>query len=1205
MTSPPPKRAADATPFSLLTPGQQRALTLDRHLSVTANAGSGKTLVLVERYLEILIRTDAMPADLVALTYTDKAAGELKRKIAERVRRELDLTADPARRARLESVREQLPAAIIGTIHAFCSRILREHPVEAGVDAAFAVIEGLDQMSLLQEAVRGAFASVLKPGTGGDQRARLVGALRRTGRWMLVNLVEALVEKRELMSRLTSAGGPYGGSDTDLLQRWDAEVRGILEKTFGSPRFIADVDRVVGAGRGNAAAGAAALLRQWKEGTDTRQRARILQELFGILWTQKGEFSKKFAGPGTETALVREESARLLMLRSSLNPLLQSLTDPGAEGRHRALIEIARCALAVAGEAVRRYAAAKTENGQLDFEDLQVLMKRLLGDEEIRARLARRFRFIMVDEYQDTNSLQYDILAPLVGGLASGNLFIVGDPKQSIYAFRDADVAVFTRTRSDILGVSGHEGAVALEESFRPLQDLVAFVNLVFSHVMAPDETAPEEVRYEPLVRARPNESPGSVEIILADDEEDQGASEGDLIARRIQRLVAERHQVFGRGEAPRDARYQDIAVLLRSRTPLADIEEALIRAHVPYVVSAGVGYFQTQDVFDVYNYLQFLLNPSDDVALSGILRSPFFAVSDADLLNAAWRRGGSLWQQLDRTRTAGGLSPSLREAVDALREDLRDGLRMPAPQLIDHILSRSAYAAKVVGTVRGEQAVANLDKLQRMARSFEAQGFAHVYDFVARLRRLIGEEEREGQGEIESRGDAVQVMTVHAAKGLEFPVVIVPVLDKGFRYDSEPFVDAQLGIGLSFSGPQDPEGTRIPLTEHLRLKSARRTEAEEKRILYVALTRARDMLILSGGNAGRRASWMKWIVGALERVVPVQRGEQRVQVKTDVLITEGRAYRRERREHSLRIRFLTARDLPEVKAGAGQSAPRRELPGLLVQPVVPGAEGEVYSATKIRTYKECPSKYYLRYVLGLPFGVGTPARTVEPVEEPDRDFPAELRGRVFHAVMQRIDRLGSDRQEIGRAVRDALLFEVPTGGASHEMLAREVEESVMKLLGSAAWQRFASGSEVRTEYTITAALGQDFLSGTIDRLLRDREGVLTLLDYKTDAVRPDTVRTAAGVYWPQLEFYAVLVSRFFSAPAVRIMLLFTTLPDENFERILTAPELAGLEAEVLRVISQIRAGNFESPPVPCAGCPFAPAGCADFLRHVATPPVA
>jgi len=1181
----------------MLTPHQLMALDFRRHLSVTANAGSGKTRVLVARYMNILRSGKAEVGGVVVLTYTDKAAGELKRRIAEEVSASLAVTTDPVIRGRLEGLREQLSGAFIGTIHGFCSRLLREHPVEAGVDAAFGVIEGLDQHIMLDEAMREAFQAILQGGTG--PREGLMEVVRRVGKNRTIGAVRRLVEKRDQLDRLTGPGGIYQLSDDRLLSHWRSAIIDVVAARLLCPEVRRDLENVVRVADGKGAEDARAACRRLELADDQHGRILAAWGLIQVLLKKDGGMYRSVATAAAEETVV-EEVERLGMLRKTLAPCMPAVIDPEAEADHRVLLRMTRTLLDVVQHVNERYERRKTEAGKLDFEDLQLRARSLLRREPVRKVLSARFDYIMVDEYQDTNQLQYDILRPLLTDLATGNLCIVGDPKQSIYGFRDADVAVFERTRRDIITVAGDEGNLVLGESFRPLRDLVAFVNLVFSglmgHGVAHGETgsAAHGVAYEPLVRARRNTDPGHVELLLDDDgDTETSTQEGERIARRILQIVSSGHHVFDASEQSHAARYRDIAVLLRSRTYLPEVEGAFTRLGVPYVVTGGIGYFQTQDILDYFNYLQFLVNPSDDVALAGILRSPFFVVSDAELYETVARgRQESLWEDI---RSRKDLPQSLRDAVDALERDLVLCLRMPVQEVLSHITRHRLYLAKIAGTSRGPQAIANLEKLERMARAYELQGFATLHDFVRKLKRLIDEEEDEGQGSIESQSDAVQVMTVHAAKGLEYPIVVLPFMHRRLRSDDPPFIHSALGVAFDF---QRDDGTEAepPLMGILREEARQRVEAEETRILYVACTRARDMLVLSGKHGLKKgeASWMHWLLEALAWDPSNRLDALSFRCVTQTLEERAGAFITIAEDHDLRIPLVRASQLP---TGVGAPpAPRQDRvpPRISVLPLAAEGKGEIFSATRIRTYRECPALYYFKYVLGLPGELGAVAGP-EPEETTDADYPAELRGRVFHSVMQHIDSVPHSAEALGAAVHRGLLAEAPVGGPEADRLVEEITGRVLAVLGLELWREAGVGAEIRTEFTVSAVFDNDYLSGTMDRVYRDASGRFHVLDYKTDRVDADTVLDRAETYWPQLEFYALLVHRFFATSEVEAILLFTSMVDHPLRRTFGAAELSAFEDEVRVIVQRIKAGDYRPARTPCPGCPLMPRGC-DFL---------
>jgi len=1160
-----------------LTPHQQRALATDRHLAVTANAGSGKTRVLVERYLR-LVGAGTPLEEIVAITFTDKAAGELKRKIAERVAEARIGAATPAEAVLWEGVRDRLSTAFIGTIHSFCSRILREFPVEAGIDASFTMLESVDTASAIQDAIVGTLREALRPEASPAETNDLFALMRGMGRKQILDTLVTLVSKRELFERLEGEKGVYHRSDDEIIAFWRETLAAAAKEELNSPLLQRDLTAIVQASQGKGKGEAEKELRAMTGGGTLEARAAACARLLGLLFTITLSLRASTYGRGRDGDEVHEEVERIAGRYDALKLLVGFSAGGFPEEAHRTLLRAGRTFLSLARTAADRYEHEKAGNGRMDFDDLQLAMRRLLRNDAIRDQLSRRFLYVMVDEYQDTSTLQFDILLPLLDRLAAGNLFIVGDPKQSIYRFRDADVRVFERTQSAIAEAAGKGAIVPLGESFRPLPHIAATVNRLFSRLMP---------AYDPLVVARANNDPGRVELLLAGGKaDDPEHGEPELIARRILGLIREGQVVYDGEERPRPMSFRDVALLLRKRNQLQSFEQAFIRNGVPYQVSGGIGFYQTQDVLDLMNYLSFLLSPGDDVALAGILRSPFFAVSDVELFQLVQgRQEGSLWDILSTGRGAGGTIQSLSHATAVLTEDLIVGPRIPVPELLARIMQRTRIAGGLAGTIRGEQALANLDKLRVMARTFEAQGFMNLFDFVARLRRLMEEEEKEGQAAIESQTDAVQVMTVHAAKGLEFPVVVVPRLHAPAPRIRAPFIDDELGIGFR---PEESEEAMPPIAAFMRERETGRQRDEEQRIFYVACTRARDVLILSAEEKAQRGEgdWLRWWRGAFPDSAA---GEMWTDESLSFFRAHNGSGERIVLPHRLTIHVIRSIDaLPPPPAAVPL---RAALPNLLIDPLHSESTGEIFSASKIRTYCECPSKYYHQYVLGYPLGAG-PFAEGEDDERKDVEYPAELRGRVFHAVMEQVDRLVGGEASVDAAVRAAMAHELLPRADSAERLAADVASLVKNVLASPVWKEIARGTDVKTEYSISATLGIDYVTGTLDRLFRDADGLWTVLDYKTDALTPATVNARAEVYWPQLRFYAVMVGRLHRPPSIKMRILFASLPDLPLVKEISAAELLNAEAEIGIVIGRIKAGEFAPPQQPCRDCPFLPNGC-------------
>ncbi|HMK38862.1 MAG TPA: UvrD-helicase domain-containing protein, partial [Bacteroidota bacterium] len=306
------------------TPHQERALDLDRHLAVTANAGSGKTQVLVERYVRALLR--GVPVgEVVALTYTDKAAGALRRKIAERVSGALQEARDASEVARLESIREALPSAFIGTIHAFCARLLREYPVEAGIDAAFTMLEKVDADSMLRECTAGVLGDVFAGRHAGVASGRFMDLLRSLGRRRLLRVLGRLVAKPDLLARLSGPEGIYAQSDETVLAFWERTIREAVERDLNSPGLISDLEEIVLASTSKRKTEADAALSVVRSGGDLVRRAEAFASLASLMMTKSGGISRKFIGGPEISVPLGRAAGRIDGRRRLLDPLIGSI----------------------------------------------------------------------------------------------------------------------------------------------------------------------------------------------------------------------------------------------------------------------------------------------------------------------------------------------------------------------------------------------------------------------------------------------------------------------------------------------------------------------------------------------------------------------------------------------------------------------------------------------------------------------------------------------------------------------------------------------------------------------------------------------------------------------------------------------------------------------------------------------------------------
>ncbi|MCK5455661.1 MAG: UvrD-helicase domain-containing protein, partial [Melioribacteraceae bacterium] len=415
--------------------------------------------------------------------------------------------------------------------------------------------------------------------------------------------------------------------------------------------------------------------------------------------------------------------------------------------------------LIVWNSVLKKYTQKKTQKGFLDFEDLLLYSEKIVKRDDVKIYLSERYQYFMIDEYQDTNETQYNIFIPILDYLKRGNLFIVGDEKQSIYMFRGADLRIFNKTKEIIKSSNHDEGLLQLPHSFRLSPKLTLFTNKVFRELFSNPKLLFNEVSYSELICARKNSDDGEIAFLLSDGK-DESDSEYKLVVKKIFELVNS-----GKVE------FKDIAILARKRKSFVELESELLNLEIPYRIYGGKGFYQQQEIYDVYNYLLFLINPNSDESLVAILRSPFFMVSDNKLFEISKENGESFWNKLKNYSEG---NSEIVTIIEQLNSDIQQSKSSEISVLIRNILTQSGYFSKTISKRNGNQILANLDKLISTSIGFMNKGSVTLYDFVIYLKEFIQKSEDESQATIGRDENVVKLMTIHASKGLEFPVVFL-----------------------------------------------------------------------------------------------------------------------------------------------------------------------------------------------------------------------------------------------------------------------------------------------------------------------------------------------------------------------------------------------------------------------------------------------
>jgi ATP-dependent helicase/nuclease subunit A len=1114
-------------------PEQKAAIEATGRVFVSAGAGTGKTAVLVERFVRAVCDDGVDVDSILVITYTKRAAGELRARIRAELRA----------RDRADLARE-LDGAWISTIHGFCNRLLKTYPFQAGLDPRFreldesqaAVLsgEGFDEALAAFCADRDGNRLQLLTTYGARGLRRMITGIYETLRSAGHDLVLELGERPALDERLEelrdAAGCLVDDAEATDLQR--ASAAALLDAVSGQPRPDDLLDLSAHRARG--------------------ERAATVDE-----------------------ARLAVEQAALDELAMRDRDLIQELLDGFASA----------------------YAGAKRRESALDFEDLQLVARGLLRDHpEIRDREALRFRAIMVDEFQDTNRLQCDLIDLLAEGPGERDVFFVGDEFQSIYGFRHADVQVFRERREQ------EGGGRALVRNYRSRPEVLAAVNELFGRDFGDD--------FQPLTASGEFPDPvfgQPVELLVTDKssyaetETHWRRAEAKHIAQRVRELIDSGTATAG-----------DIVLLFAAGTDAEWYEQELRRQGIPTYRATGRGYFGQQQVVDVLAYLRLLQNRYDDTALLSVLASPFVGVSNdalALLRRAAGRR--PLYTGLERSLPEGlgerdeRLLLAFKQRYGRLTEASE---RLSLERLCEQTLVEHDYDLAVLAQWDGRRRYANIRKLARLARAFEDLRGRDLEGFL----RFMAEQEAVGAKQLEAvaeeeGADAVRLLTIHAAKGLEFKVVVVA--DAG-RDRRAPAADELLALSDGRFGFRVVD----PLTSERRgafgyeeVKQAREAEdrAERLRLYYVAMTRAIDRLIVSGAvdptSTADASTPLGWVLGRLDAdeeisaagraPIELERGQARILIRVDRFQPEEAAPAPTEDAAATEAGQL---ELFAANGGGALPPPAPKLPELRPVPAPPLHTLRSLSYTSLSLFERCSYRYYAERVVGLRPADGSgriPGQT---------GLAATEIGDAVHRLLERVDLSAPCPPELAQ-VREWY------PDVSDEELER-IGRFVHSYCESELAHRLAGLPAATVERPFAFEHDGVLLHGRLDVLHREGRRAL-VVDYKTNTLEEASPEELVeGEYRVQRLVYALACFRD-GAEEVEVVYHFLERPDGVVSTSYDRSRLPELEAELSEAIARIRAAEFRPTPseYACAGCPALDVVCAGprLPRAAAAPPAA
>ena len=1049
---------------------------LDETLFVEAGAGTGKTEALVGRIVNLIASGEVSADQIAAITFTEKAAAELSDRVLERLDERSDTETNPLRRERFAQAGEDLDAAAIETLHAFAARILRMHPLEAGLPPGYSVIDESE------------------------------ASIKFAERWS--QFLDELLEDESIGDHLLAAfdaGIQLGDLRTvaEALHRdWDrteSEAARLSAAGADPQHFIDELERV------------SELRHHCSDESDKlHQRLTDLLPLLQQLQEHAGE-------PGRLVRLLANPKPTLKVKRTGRKDnwppdILDEVRDrvTALEERRDALrLEIATRFLVPIYQRLRGfvidYADERRKRGELEFQDLLVRASRLLNDNEtVAASVRARFRRLLIDEFQDNDPLQTQIADAIAGG-DEGRLFFVGDPKQSIYRFRRADIRQFNSVKE-----RREQGLVRLSQNFRSAPGVTEFVNAMFKPMM---RAGSQQAEWDDLRAFRPRlddiEHPVTVVGGAYDlKARDVRALEADALARLIYEITDAPWQVFDKALGrTRDARFADTAVLVPTRTGLSHLLPKLDERGIPYRLESRSLVYHSSEVRVLLNLLRAIDDPTDQIALVAALKSPAFACADDDLYR--WSLAGGRW---DYRRPAPADLPPDDSVAESMRWLLQTAERrwiMSVSELVGFVVRERRLLELAVVERQPREHWQRYRFMIDQARAFSDRGGATLSEFLLWAQHQSEQDTRVIESVVpEEDHDAVRIMTIHAAKGLEFPIVIFLGLNVLRRTDPPTLLwhddhrpEVRFGSGLATPG----FGALQELDKTL-------DQEEVVRRNYVGATRARDHLVLSvyrreTGNTDAHA------IAELLTEVPD------------------------------RYRFRTHDMLPE---------PPDSSPSVERESVADSAAQRTGWLERRREAAQRLASLPRESATGLARRAGAfedHVRTT-PNDEPDDEMPPWRRGRAgtaigraTHGVLQIVDLADWTTEEIEQDSAAQSAAE-----SLNNRQVAEVSRLVRTALDSATVREAVSANRYWRELYAAVEVDGVLLDGFIDLLYETADGELVVVDYKTDALREgEAVDAAVARYRLQTASYALMLEQTLGRPVARCILLFLH-PDEERE---------------------------------------------------------
>ncbi|GJQ58790.1 MAG: hypothetical protein D8M57_06415 [Candidatus Scalindua sp. AMX11] len=1250
---------------SKLTPSQEKGVKItDRDLCMVAGPGSGKTSVLVERFVNLVVTRKASINEILTLTFTEKAANEMKMRVANSFEQK-----------GMQKERQEIEFAFLSTIHSFCARLLRENAIEAGVDPQFSVMDELEANRIKEYSLEETLEKWVEKGSIDTFLNDIFWQQTDSKRGRIKSFKENLIL---LYEKIRNGCVPVSDAvitpdlSRDIMRLYETilELIGEIKRVYSEKKITPKSREKI-----------RQVLNQWN--------AAGLQKSIDERYGKNGKhnpFSSPLEGGGTgaikATGDPTVDNLTLLLLNdvkaihssinlsvsnevkhllSSLREELETLVGLLVEGYSTRIKMVVRKFLM---DFETAYGERKRSESFVDFTDLEEKTIALLqGNEYIRAEIQHRFKFILVDEFQDTSRLQKSIIDLIRG---KENLFVVGDAKQSIYGFRNADVEIFQDMQRDVVPGS----LIRLNENFRSRPQVLDFINHLFGKLWPESVHGEHEdcnAQKDTSSSATPSlhnshqlkagaqfseKSLPSIEIVVVDGADKIRARrrESTEIANRIKEIVEQGEiKITNQREEGRKVSYRDFAILFRSTTDIKLYEQSLLQSGIPYYVVSGRGFFNTTEIKDLINFLKVVESPLDEIDLAAVLKSPFVGIDDDALFwlsdyahhnhDAHKNREGAhrkppkrlLYQILTDVEAIQEIDTGLKERIvqfTKLLHEVQDlKPRVSLWQLISFILKKTEFQSKMLLFSNGKKRYANLLKLVDLCKSQEDFEPLALRDFIRIVEGYKFREIRESEAPVESEeDDVVKLITTHSAKGLEFSIVIVADLDRDNTRPSDYFVfSKKYGISFKTMNPSTSEA-EVPLSyEQIRNEISQKELQESKRLLFVAMTRAQEHLILTGGTSKSKAkgdkdsgNWLSYVVSILcldkdhdETLKTIrlnkegQDPSQTLEIRyTSIngedgggLTTSSGQRVSEGVKETKRVKLLTQYKR-EIETGnkIKTPSPQKIIADAgkniisMVNCTVPADQSHyLYTVTEILTFHFCPQRYCFNSILGLQ-GVqerdwSGADREGDRSETNDDEIPSNELGNIVHRVFKRYHFLDNSRKLKDYIERELLI----TGLDPCQKSIETITNWVLSFYRSSVGEEIKASKRQKREISFIFHCQGFPIRGQIDLFYVTDENSVKIVDYKANNITVDEIPDKIKHYRIQMQLYARALEAVYGERVDEAILYFL-VPDRSVIIDTSVHARRELDTTLDKFFSAHKNGNFTRVSGrKCRWCEFEP----------------